>query len=430
MTAENICSVRGDFVERVILHSDANAFYASCECLYRPEIREKPVAVCGDPEARHGIILAKNQIAKKYKIQTGEVIWEAKQKCPGLVLVPANFSLYMHMSGQLRKIYDEYTDKVEPFGLDECWLDISAPGRTIEDGAQIADEIRARIREELGITVSIGVSYNKIFAKLGSDYKKPDATTAISRENYQSIVWPLPASDLLYVGRRTQAKLKARMVYTIGDIANYDTESIRFLLGKNGVMLKYFALGLDTSPVSPATHEVAIKSVGNSATLPHDVENDDDAASVFYMLAESVGARLREHGFKSKCISISVRTTDLVGYSCQRTIAKPTFLTGDIAKTALALYKERYRDKAPFRSVGISCGSLVPDDAPEQVDVFFTAEEQMRREALERALDGLRQRFGHQVVRRGVVLADRMYAAVNPKEEHTIHPVAFLKGAS
>jgi len=411
-----------------VLHSDANSFYASCECLYRPEIRDLPVAVCGDPEARHGIILAKNQVAKKYGIPTGEVIWKAKQLCPSLLCIPANYALYMHISQQLRDIYGSYTDLVESFGLDECWLDISEPGRTLEDGTRIANEIRERVKDEIGITVSIGVSFNKIFAKLGSDYKKPDATTTITRDNFRSIVWPLPASDLLYVGSRTAKKLCARGIRTIGEIANADPEMMRHMLGKNGLMLMRFALGLDMSPVMPSSYESAVKSVGNSATLPHDIESLADAESVFYLLAESVGARLREQGFRSRCVNISVRTTDLIHYGCQLTLKSPTMITREIAQTSLRLFKERYMDLIPLRSVGISCTNLVPDTAPEQIGFLDDEEKRRKCETLEHSLDDLRKRYGHQVVQRGVVLADRRYAQINPKEEHVIHPVAFLKG--
>ncbi len=412
-------------MERVILHSDANSFYASVECLYRPDIRDKPVAVCGDPEARHGIVLTKNQIAKRCNIKTGEAIWQAKQKCPGLVVVPPDYPLYVHFSNMLRKIYEDYSNRVEAFGLDENWLDISNPGVTIQDGARIADEIRARVREELGITVSIGVSFNKIFAKLGSDMKKPDATTVITREDFQEKVWPLPVTDLLYVGNRTAAKLRPIGILTIGNLADANAETMRYKLGKNGLMLKGFAMGLDTAPVMPVTAEAAIKSIGNSTTLPHDIESLDDARCVYYLLAESVGARLREHGFKTRCVSISVRTTDLIVYSCQRAIPA-TNITRDIAVAALSLFRERYARLMPFRSVGVQCGQLVPDSLPEQVDFFGDDAKRARAEALDRALDGLRTRFGHQVVQRGVVLTDRSYAAINPRDDHTIHPVAFL----
>jgi len=230
------------------------------------------------------------------------------------------------------------------------------------------------------------------------------------------------------VGSRTAKKLCARGIRTIGEIANADPEMMRHMLGKNGLMLMRFALGLDMSPVMPSSYESAVKSVGNSATLPHDIESLADAESVFYLLAESVGARLREQGFRSRCVNISVRTTDLIHYGCQLTLKSPTMITREIAQTALCLFKERYMDLIPLRSVGISCTNLVPDTAPEQIGFLDDEEKRRKCETLEHSLDDLRKRYGHQVVQRGVVLADRRYAQINPKEEHVIHPVAFLKG--
>ena len=234
--------------DRAILHSDCNGFYASVECLHHPEIRNKPVAVSGDAENRHGIILAKNEIAKKYNIKTGEAIWQAKQKCPDLITVPPHFDLYKRFSKMARRIYSEYTDKIEPFGLDEAWLDVTDNKNM--NGKEIALEINRRIKQELGITVSIGVSFNKIFAKFGSDYKKPDAITEITRENYRDIVWNCPAIDLLYVGRATGRKLESIGIYTIGDIATADVTLLRSYLGKWGDLIYGFANGYDSSTVA------------------------------------------------------------------------------------------------------------------------------------------------------------------------------------
>lgn len=252
---------------RSILHVDCNNFYASVECLYRPEIRDFPVAVAGDPEARHGIILAKNMMAKKLGVTTGEAIWEAKLKAPGLVLVPPDYKKYLRFSRMAREIYGEYTEQVESFGLDECWLDITGSLPMLyKDPVTIAHEIRQRVKEELGITVSVGVSFNKIFAKLGSDLKKPDAVTVIPYENFQEIVWPLPVGDLLYVGSATRRKLELVAVNTIGDLARYDRELLRWKLGKWGLILHDFANGLDTAPVRCIGEAEQIKSIGNGIT--------------------------------------------------------------------------------------------------------------------------------------------------------------------
>lgn len=412
---------------RTILHVDANSFYASCECLYRPSIREKPVAVCGDPEARHGIVLTKNQHAKKYGVQTGEAIWQAKQKCPSLVVVPPDYPLYLHMSRQMHEILGQYSDKVESFGLDESWVEISADDMDVRKGRLVADEIRHRIHRTLGITVSVGVADNKVMAKLGSDYKKPDATTVLPPDLYEQIVWPLPVSDLLYVGPATTRKLARIGVCTIGQLANLDESILVYKFGKIGYMLKAFALGLDTSPVKPIEVSLPIKSVGNSTTPPHDIENMTDVKELVYLLAESVATRLRENNFKARCISVSARTTELVSSSCQTTLSQSTCLAKEIAETALRLFEQRYRFGFPFRSMGINCSQLSPLDAPVQVDMFGEDERRVKQEQLERSIDGLRSRFGHQVIRRGIVLSDLSYSEINPKEEHIIHPVGFLR---
>lgn len=412
---------------RTILHVDANSFYASCECLYRPSIREKPVAVCGDPEARHGIVLTKNQHAKKYGVQTGEAIWQAKQKCPSLVVVPPDYPLYLHMSRRMHEIFGQYSDKVESFGLDESWIEISADDMDVRKGQRVADEIRHRIHRTLGITVSVGVADNKVMAKLGSDYKKPDATTVLPPDLYEQIVWPLPVSDLLYVGPATTRKLARIGVCTIGQLANLDESILAYKFGKIGYMLKAFALGLDTSPVKPIEVSLPIKSVGNSTTPPHDIENMTDVKELVYLLAESVATRLRENNFKARCISVSARTTELVSSSCQTTLSQSTCLAKEIAETALRLFEQRYRFGFPFRSMGINCSQLSPLDAPVQVDMFGEDERRVKQEQLERSIDGLRLRFGHQVIRRGIVLSDLSYSEINPKEEHIIHPVGFLR---
>lgn len=417
-------------MNRVILHSDANAFYASVEQLYRPELRGKPIAVCGDPDARHGIVLTKSEQAKRMGVKTGMAIWQARQKCPDLVTLPPNYPLYVHYSHKLRSIYEQYSDRVEAFGLDESWLDVSAPGCVLSDGVRIADEIHSRARDELGITVSVGVADNKVFAKLGSDYKKPDATTLIDKASYDAIIRPLPVSDLLYVGPQTTRKLMNRFIYTIGDLADADTDFLMHKLGKNGLMLKAFAMGLDTAPVMHSDAADVLKSVGNSATPPHDLVSPDDVRRMIYLLADSVGARMRAAGFRARRVSLGVRTTELEWFQCQLTLKRATSITDDIAHHAIALFEERFADKLPLRSLGVTCGLLSPASTPVQLDMFGDEETRMKREALDRALDDLRRRFGHNIVQRGVVMADRAVASINPRDEHSIHPVAFASNRS
>ena len=299
---------------RSILHVDMNNFYASVECLYRPEIRSYSVAVAGDPLNRHGIILAKNMIAKKLGVTTGEAIWEAKLKAPGLVLVPPDYKKYLRFSRLARQIYYEYSDQVEAFGLDENWIDLTNSLQYLhQEPIVIADTIRQRVKEELGVTVSVGVSFNKIFAKLGSDMKKPDATTAIPYERFKEIVWPQPVGDLLYVGRATQRKLEVIAVNTIGDLACMDVEILRCKLGKWGEILWLFANGMDTSSVRKIGEREQIKSIGNGTTCPRDLITDQDVKLVFTVLAESVAARLRDCGLKCQGVQIFLRDNRIQG---------------------------------------------------------------------------------------------------------------------
>jgi len=423
-------------VDRVILHCDANKYYASVEILDNPALRPYPVAVCGSQEDRHGIVLTANAIAKSYGIQTGMANWQAKQVCPNLIILHPRYERYLHFSRLMRKIYLEYSDRVEAFGLDENWVDLSNPGVTIEDGERIANAIRNRVREELGLTISVGVSFNKIFAKLGSDLKKPDATTVIRRDNFKEKVWPLPVSDLLYVGRQTTKKYADINIRTIGDLAKFDSDCLRRKFGKTADMLQSYARGVDMTPVMPVSESMAIKSIGNSTTAPSDIENREDALCIVTILAECVAMRLREHGFRSRNISIAVRnviqytdgnnrtTTSLDWHSCQHMLGSSTNLAVDIIREAMKLFDERYARMYPFRGLGISCGTLVPESVPVQMDLFGSAEKQARMEQLERNVDMLRNRFGNNIVQKGIVLIDRKAATLDPKADHTIHPVA------
>ena len=374
------------------------------------------------------VVLTKNQIAKQFGVQTGEAIWQARQKCPDLICVPPDYALYIRFSRRMRRLYEEYSNRVESFGLDEAWIDLTNPGLTIRDGERIAHEIRLRVKRELGITVSVGVSFNKIFAKLGSDMKKPDAVTVISQDSFRDMVWPLPVGDLLFVGPATRRRLADMNVRTIGDLARFEAECLRSRLGKPGLMLKAYAAGLDRSPVMPADERMAIQSIGNSTTPPHDLETMADARCLYYLLAESVAARLRQEGLRARCVSISARNAELVTRSCQQTLPRATSLTGEIAQAAMRLFDRRFALNFPYRSVGLSCSALTPDDAPVQLDFLGDEARRIKTERLESAIDGLRRRFGHQIVRRAVVLTDGQYAQINPKEEHTVHPVPFYAG--
>ena len=413
-------------MERIILHSDCNSFYASVECLHHPEIREKPVAVGGDIEQRHGIILAKNQLAKQFHVSTGEAIWQAKQKCPELIVLPPNFPLYLRFSRLARDIYLDYSNRVEPFGLDEAWLDITSSENQKDKGERTAHEIRKRIREELGITVSIGVSYNKIFAKLGSDYRKPDAVTMITKENYRQIAWPLPVSDLLYVGPATKRKLNGFGVHTIGELAQTPVEILRSKFGKIGDILWCFSNGLDSSPVADFQNQPVVKSIGNSTTAPRDLERDEDVKMILYVLADSVARRLREQGLKGRTIHSSVRDNSLFSFTRQKTLGFYTNLTEEIAGEALSLFREHYQWKRPVRSIGISVSDLEAGTICSQTSLFCDEVKREKMERLDNAVDRLKARFGTFAVQPAVLLKDRKLSGFDPKNDHIIHPVGYF----
>ena len=412
---------------RTILHVDLNNFYASVECLYNPALRDKPVAVAGDPANRHGIILAKNMPAKKLGVKTGEAIWQAKEKVPGLICVPPQYEKYLRFSRAARKIYYRYTDQIESFGIDECWLDVTGSGNLFGSGMEIAEKIRQTMKDELGLTVSIGVSWNKIFAKFGSDYKKPDAVTCITKDNYKDIVWPLPVAELLYVGKATEYKLNRRAVYTIGDLAARDPQLLKLALGRWGLILSDFARGLDTSPVRTIDERSAIKSIGNGVTTPRDITNADDAKLVFICLAESVASRLRENGLKCTGVEITLRDNTLYTITRQQQLPYPTCYSEDIINAAMQLLYRNYDFYAGkhLRSLGVRGINLVTADAGIQLDLFCNAKLD-QKEKLAKVVDQLRNRFGHDAVLRAALLLDDALR-INPKDDHVIHPYSYFR---
>jgi DNA polymerase-4 len=413
-------------MDRVILHSDCNCFYASVECLYHPEIRNKPVAVGGEPEHRHGIILTKNQIAKQYGVKTGEPLWKAKQKCPDLVIVPPNYPLYQRFSQMARKIYLEYTDRVEPFGIDESWLDVTGSASLCGDGERIAKEINRRVREELGITVSVGVSWNKIFAKFGSDYKKLDAITVITKNNFRDIVWPQPIEDLLYVGPATKKKLNGIGIHTIGELAETKQKYLHARFGKWGDVLYDFSNGLDISPVAKYDSIQAVKSIGNSTTTIRDLKTDEDVKMILFVLAESVGRRMREQGFKGRELSVAVRDNELCTTAKQCKFEKFTNISFEIAEKAFWLFKKTYNWYRPIRSIGISVSDFAHDNVPTQTDLFSDEHQRIRLEQLDGTVDILKRRFGNYCVQRASLLKEPTLTGFNPKDENTIHPTGYF----
>ena len=414
-------------MDRIVLHSDCNSFYASVELLHRPQLRGRPVCVGGDVEERHGIILSGTPEARRCGVKTGEAIWQAKQKCPELTVIPPDFDLYHRFSRMTREIYLEYTEQVEPFGLDEAWLDVSANVRPEQSG-EFAHHLRERIKRELGITVSVGVSFNKVFAKLGSDYKKPDAVTEIPRDRFREIVHPLPVDDLLYVGRATGRKLRGMGIYTIGALAQFPCEVLCQRFGKIGQVLHCFANGLDTSPVARYHDTVMVKSVGNSTTAPRDLENYEDVKIITLVLADSVSRRLREQQLSGRVVSMSVRSSGLSWFSRQHKLDHHTDLASEIAEAALELFKADYRWEEPIRSLGVCVSDLVQGNQPSQGSIFDDLQRREQRRRLEEAMDGLKSRFGTYSVQPAVLLKDKWLAGFDPKESHTIHPVGFFGG--
>lgn len=428
-------------MSRTILHSDCNCFYASVELLHHPELRGKSVAVGGDPEARHGIVLTADYAAKRRGVKTGMALWQARQVCPDIIFLPPRMDLYLRFSRMAQEIYAEYTDKREPYGIDESWLDVTDSVSLKGDGYHIAQEISCRMKKELGITVSVGVSFNKIFAKLGSDYKKPDAITTMNKDEYRDKAWPLPVSDLLYVGSATNNKLRGIGIRTIGDLARTEESLLVRKLGKMGSILWAFANGYDESPVKLENTSAPIKSVGNSTTTPKDMETDEDVKIVLYILAESVAARLRENGFRCRTVEISIRDKDLLHFSKQVKLQNASNITREIAEAGYKLYKESYRMPAdehelknsrpefyqkPLRSIGIRGTDLVTDYFWEQLDMFMDPQAREKQMKVDAAVDNIRKRFGFYSIQRGLMYQDRILSACDAKSDHTVHPHGYF----
>ena len=399
-------------MDRIILHCDLNSFYASVELRDHPDLRGVPTAVCGDPSSRHGIILAKNEAAKKYGVQTAETIWQARKKCPGLVLLPPHHSLYRQVSKQVNAIYEQYTDLVEPFGIDESWLDVTNTLHLFGgDARALADTLRERMKRELGLTLSVGVSFNKVFAKLGSDYKKPDATTVISRENWQKLVWPLPAGALLYVGGAAQKLLAQFGVRTIGDLAACRRDALETLMGKMGVQLHDYANGLDTDPVRSRYEAETVKSVGNGTTFPRNLTTAEQVRSGIAILSDSVASRLRHAGLYAGGVQVTVRDPQFRDRSRQMQLPAPTHLIRELTAAAMDLTNQLWKPPAPVRALTVTAIHLVPQgDAYEQVDLFTAgaAPKQEKQEKLEAAMDRLRGKYGAGVI---------SYGAAHPEKE-------------
>lgn len=385
-------------MERVILHSDLNACYASIECMLNPALQGKPVAVAGSVEERHGIILAKSQEAKVCGVKTGEAIWQAKLKCPDIILISPHFEEYIKYSSFVRDIYRRYTDLIEPFGLDEAWLDVTGSQRLFGSGWQIAESIRETVKAELNLTVSIGVSFNKVFAKLGSDLKKPDAVTVITREDFKEKLWKLPAVEMIGVGRATFAKLNDFGIYTIGDLANCDREWITNQFGKCGTELWIFANGLDSSRVKPDGYREPIKSVGHGITCTEDLVNNEEVWRVFLSLSQDVQRRLTAYGLKACGVQISVKDCRLFSSQFQKKLAIPTRSASEIAREAMGLFLKRYDWRNNVRAVTVRAIDLIEMSAPAQLDLFSDIRKHEKIQKIDDTVLSLRKRFGKDVI--------------------------------
>lgn len=381
-------------MERVILHADMNNCYASIETKLNPKLKGIPLAVCGRREDRHGIVLAKSQEAKELGVKTGEAIWQAQLKCPNLLIVPPNYDEYLKHSRWARDIYYDYSNQVEPYGIDECWLDVSGSIHLFGKGRDIAEEIRSRIKKELGITVSIGVSFNKIFAKLGSDMKKPDAVTEIAREDFKEKIWNLPVEELLGVGKASKKKLNRLMIFTIGDLARGDADLIRMKLGINGVYLWNCANGRDYSLVTDRDYRDPVKSVGRGITTTEDLENNSEVYRVFRELSFGVSKALRSYGYLAGGIQISVKNNNLFSKQYQRQISYPSLSSTILAEEAYDLFLEKYSWESPIRALTIRAINLIGEKSGSQLSFYEDYSKLIKREKVDDAFFKIRERFG------------------------------------
>ncbi len=392
-------------MERVVLHCDMNGFFASVELLDYPHLKDKPMAVCGNPDNRHGIILAKNELAKAYGVVTAETLWQARKKCPDLQVVPPHHSKYKHYSKLINEIYLRYTDMVEPFSVDESWLDVTGSQKLFGSGKQIADEIRETVKKELGLTLSAGVSFNKIFAKMGSDYKKPDATTVISRDNYKEILWPLDIRAMFFVGKVTADKLHDFGIKTIGELAKTDKSSLIGLLGKQGGVIHDYANGLDITPVLRFDQQEKIKSVGNGTTFRRNLTGEEDIRTGVTALSDTVASRLRKYKMKAFGVKVDIKDPNFKVISRQVQLDNPTNLTEVIADTAMELIRKHWRMRDPIRLITVTAINLCDENQAQQLSLF--AEENIntdKEERAERAMDDIREKFGNSAISFGSVI--------------------------
>jgi DNA polymerase-4 len=389
-----------------VIHLDANYFYGQIEALFRPDVRGKAFVVGGDQESRKGIVLTKSPATKAMKIKTGSSIREALNICPSLIILPANYPLYLYFSQRMREIVLQFTDTIKPFGSDEMWAQLYGDRTTV---MQTVEKIRKEIWRQLCLTVSIGVGDNLPYAKLGSDIAPSDGVCELWNEYREAKVYPLPVSDLLYVGPATTKRFAGRGIYTIGDLANSCPDNIcNILKNKTGASLWAMAVGQDRTQVARVDSVDDIKSIGNSNTMPRDLNTDDDVRAAFYMLGESVAQRMRENGFCASTLAISIRDNELLSFTRQMKLSRPTNLTAEMVPAAMELFKRNYRWYKPIRSLGIRGTDLVPESAVYQLSLDDDEVQREKFEMSERAIDRIRERFGFYSVQRAVLMAERL----------------------
>ncbi len=392
--------------DRVILHVDLNNCFASIELLDKPELRSSPFAVCGSVDDRHGIILAKNEVAKAYGVKTAETLWQARQKCPGLVTVPPQHRKYAHYSRLALALYQNYTDCVEPFGIDECWLDVTGSVPLLGDGETLAQQIRLQIKQELGLTVSVGISFNKVFAKLGSDLKKPDAVTLISRQNFKKIIFPLPVEQMIGVGRVTAKKLHSFGIYTLGDLATADRFFLEQSLGKAGIKLAQAAAGEDLSPVvatgsAGGGGETASKSMGRGITCRENLLNEEEVGRIFIALSQELSDGLHRAGYRAGGLQIAIKDSDFRSRQVQTQLSRPSRSEQVLYREALGLFKAHYRWEKPVRALTITAIQLTDEtNSGRQISFFDRRSVGAKEERLDETLYDLRRRFGADIVER------------------------------
>lgn len=393
--------------------------------MLNPRLKDVPMIVGGYEEKRHGIMLAKNLKAKQYGFKTGETLREIIKKCPNMVIVPPKYDAYIFYTNMVKDIYREYSDHVESFGLDEAWVDVSDSIALYGSGYEIAKIIQERVLNEVGLTVSIGVSYNKIFAKLGSDLIKPSGLVVITKENLQDIVWPLPIEDLLYVGKATKTKLHKWGIHTIGELAQMKLNDITKKLGKWGEYIWIFANGKDHGEVQLNGYVDPMKSIGNSITAVKDIETLQQAKHVFYVLCESVASRLRDAQLQGSTVTIYLRDIKLSSFSRQCKIS-PTNVSDDIMKGVMKLLLANYDFRIPLRSIGVSLSHLQPETIYVQDTIFHDIDKRIKAKQAEKAIDEIRDKFGFHQIKRCSLLLDEELTDFNPKSDHTIFPTGYF----